>query len=322
LSGTPKTKGPGGIVAARVSTRAKGPFATRSCGPLRSMKFCGVETMSSPPLGILELEAKAKAVRRLILQTTHHAKMGHTGGSLSETDILTALFFHVMKNRDTKAPRHDRDRFILSKGHATPGYYSTLALAGYFPLDALGTFDALGSILQGHPDMHKTPGVDMSSGSLGQGLSCGIGIQLAAARTPAMGGARTFVLMGDGEVQEGQVWEAALYAGAKHVAGLVGIIDMNGVQLAANTADTVSLEPIVDKWRAFGWSVLDVDGHAMGALVDTLEKARELSAQGPVMVIARTVKGKGVSFMEGKHEWHGKAPNDKEFELAMQEIGA
>ena len=277
--------------------------------------------MSRSVLSVSELEAKAKAVRRLILQTTHHARMGHTGGSLSETDILTALFFRVMRNRDTATARVDRDRFILSKGHATPGYYSTLALAGYFPLEALRTFDSLGSILQGHPDMHKTPGVDMSSGSLGQGLSCGIGIQLAAAKSPAMGGCRTFVLMGDGEVQEGQVWEAALYAGAKRVVGLVGIIDMNGVQLASNTADAVNLEPIVDKWHAFGWTVLDVDGHAMGPLVEALEKARDLAARGPVMVVARTVKGKGVSFMEGKFEWHGKAPNDKEFELAMKEIG-
>jgi transketolase len=277
--------------------------------------------MSCPVLNVSDLEVKAKTIRRLILQTTHHARMGHTGGSLSETDILTALFFRVMRNRDIANAGVDRDRFILSKGHATPGYYSTLALRGYFPLEALNTFDALGSILQGHPDMHKTPGVDMSSGSLGQGLSCGIGIQLAAAKTPDMGNCRTFVLMGDGEVQEGQVWEAALYAGAKRVRGIVGIIDMNGVQLASNTNEAVNLEPITDKWRAFGWTVLETDGHAMEPLVDTLEKARELAADGPVMVVARTVKGKGVSFMEGKHEWHGKAPNDKEFELAMKEIG-
>ena len=248
--------------------------------------------------------------------------MGHTGGSLSEADILTALFFRVMQNRDIANRRTDRDRFILSKGHATPGYYSTLALRGYFPIAVLETFDSLGSILQGHPDMHKTPGVDMSSGSLGQGLSCGIGIQLAAARDPAMAGVRTFVLIGDGECQEGQVWEAALYGGAKKVRGLVGVIDMNGVQLASATPDAVPLEPIVDKWRAFGWTVIDVDGHAMGPLVEALEKARALSEDGPVMVVARTVKGKGVSFMEGRHEWHGKAPNDKEFELAMKEIGA
>ena len=273
-------------------------------------------------LDVSELEAKAKAIRRLILQTTHHAGTGHTGGSLSEADILTALFFRVMRNRDTANQRVDRDRFILSKGHTTPGYYSTLALRGYFPVATLDTFDALGSILQGHPDMHKTPGVDMSSGSLGQGLSCAIGIQLAAARDPAMAGVRTFVLMGDGEIQEGQVWEAALYAGARKVRGLVGIIDMNGVQCTSTTDESVPLEPIADKWRAFGWTVLDVDGHAMLPLAETLEKARALSADGPVVVVARTIKGKGVSFMEGRHEWHGKAPNDKEFELAMKEIGA
>jgi transketolase len=278
--------------------------------------------MFDPLPTIPDLEATAATIRRLILQTTHHARMGHTGGSLSEADILTALFFRVMRKRDVANRRVDRDRFILSKGHASPGYYTTLALRGYFPIAALETFDSLGSILQGHPDMHKTPGVDMSSGSLGQGLSCAIGVQLAAARDPAMAGVRTFVLIGDGECQEGQVWEAALYAGAKKVRGLVGIIDMNGVQLASATPDAVPLEPLVDKWRAFGWTVIDVDGHAMGPLVDALEKARALSEDGPVMVVARTVKGKGVSFMEGRHEWHGKAPNDKEFELAMKEIGA
>jgi transketolase len=268
------------------------------------------------------LEAKARAVRRLILQTIHHARMGHTGGSLSEADILTALFFRVMLNRDIANQRVDRDRFILSKGHASPGYYSTLALRGYFPTAVLDTFDCLGGILQGHPDMHKTPGVDMSSGSLGQGLSCAIGIQLAAARDPAMAGVRTFVLIGDGESQEGQIWEAALYAGARKVRGLIGITDMNGVQLASATAEAVSVEPILDKWRAFGWTGIDVDGHAMGPLVEALEQARALSEHGPVMVVARTVKGRGVSFMEGRYEWHGKAPNDKEFELAMGEIGA
>jgi transketolase len=162
----------------------------------------------------------------------------------------------------------------------------------------------------------------MSSGSLGQGLSCAIGIQLAAVRDPAMSGVRTFVLMGDGEIQEGQVWEAALYAGARKVRGLVGIIDMNGVQCTSTTDESVPLEPIADKWRAFGWTVLDVDGHAMLPLVEALEEARARSADGPVVVVARTIKGKGVSFMEGRHEWHGKAPNDKEFELAMKEIGA
>lgn len=278
--------------------------------------------MTDPVPTIAELEAKAKTIRRLVLKTTHHAGMGHTGGSLSEADILTALFFRVMRNRDIANTRDDRDRFILSKGHATPGYYSTLALRGYFPTEALETFDSLGSILQGHPDMHKTPGVDMSSGSLGQGMSCGIGIQLAAAAAPEMAGVHTFVLIGDGESQEGQIWEAALFAGARKVRGLVGVLDMNGVQLASATHEAVSLEPVVDKWKAFGWTVLDVDGHDMGQLVEALEQARALSDEGPVMVVARTVKGKGVSFMEGRYQWHGKAPNDEEFDLAMKEIEA
>ena len=192
--------------------------------------------MSDPVPTIPDLEAKAKTIRRLILETNHHAGMGHTGGSLSEADILTALFFRVMQNRDIANRRTDRDRFILSKGHATPGYDSTLALRGYFPIAVLETFDSLGSILQGHPDMHKTPGVDMSSGSLGQGLSCGIGIQLAAARDPAMAGVRTFVLIGDGECQEPGLGGSALRR-RKKVRGLVGVIDMNGVQLASATPD-------------------------------------------------------------------------------------
>jgi len=277
--------------------------------------------MSCSILSPVELASKAKAVRRLILQTTHHAGMGHTGGSLSEADILAALFFRILRNRDVSKLLPNRDRFILSKGHSSPGYYATLALRGYFPIETLDTFDSLGSILQSHPDMHKTPGVDMTSGSLGQGLSCGIGMALAALKIPAMAGARTFVLMGDGELQEGQIWEAALYAGARKLPGIIGIVDLNGVQLASNTADAVCVEPLAEKWRAFGWTVLETDGHAMDVLVETLEKARELAANGPVLVIARTIKGKGVSFMEGTYEWHGKAPNDLEFALAMKEIG-
>jgi transketolase len=277
--------------------------------------------MACHALNPAELAEKSRAARRLILQTTHHARMGHTGGSLSEADILTALFFRVLRNRDPEKTHPHRDRFILSKGHASAGYYAVLALRGYFPVEAMRSFDSLGSILQAHPDMHKTPGVDMSSGSLGQGLSCGLGIALAAMRRPEMREAKTFVLLGDGELQEGQVWEAAMYAGAKQVPGLVAIVDANGVQLASATTDAVRVEPLAEKWRAFGWQTLETDGHAMAPLVETLEQAREWSSQGPVAVIARTVKGKGVSFMEGKHEWHGKAPNDKEFALAMEEIG-
>ncbi len=277
--------------------------------------------MSHSSPSTAELVTTAKAVRKLILQTTHHAKMGHTGGSLSEADILTALFFRVLHKRDLTNPQPDRDRFILSKGHASPGYYATLALRGYFPVEVMQSFDSLGSILQAHPDMHKTPGVDMTSGSLGQGLSCGIGMALAAAIKPAMAGSKTFVLMGDGELQEGQVWEAALYAGARQLTGLIGIVDLNGVQLASTLDDAVKLEPLADKWRAFGWKVLETDGHDMDSLVKTLETARDLASSGPIVVLARTIKGKGVSFMEGKYEWHGKAPNDQEYAQALKEIG-
>ena len=277
--------------------------------------------MSHSSPSTAELVTTAKAVRKLILQTTHHAKMGHTGGSLSEADILTALFFRVLHKRDLTNPQPDRDRFILSKGHASPGYYATLALRGYFPVEVMQSFGSLGSILQAHPDMHKTPGVDMTSGSLGQGLSCGIGMALAAAIKPAMAGSKTFVLMGDGELQEGQVWEAALYAGARQLTGLIGIVDLNGVQLASTLDDAVKLEPLADKWRAFGWKVLETDGHDMDSLVKTLETARDLASSGPIVVLARTIKGKGVSFMEGKYEWHGKAPNDQEYAQALKEIG-
>ncbi len=264
------------------------------------------------------LKQTALTLRRTILRTTHHAGCGHTGGSLSETDILTALFFHIMRIDPADPRKPGRDRFILSKGHATPGYYSALAHRGFFPVEELETFDSLGSRLQGHPDMHKTPGVDMSTGSLGQGLSAGIGMTLGAARNGEAG--RVFVLLGDGELQEGQVWEAALYAGAHGVRNLVAVIDYNKVQLAEHVKNTSDLEPLADKWRAFGWTVTECDGHDMACLIETLEKACRAAEEGPVVVIAHTVKGKGVSFMEDTHIWHGKAPNDEEYAAAMEEL--
>jgi transketolase len=279
--------------------------------------------MVEESITVAELESKARKIRRLILDTTHRAGMGHTGGSLSEADILAALFFRILRGIDPRKPdKPDRDRFILSKGHATPGYYSTLALRGYFPLDTLDTFDELGTILQAHPDMNKAPGVDMSSGSLGQGLSCGIGMALAAVARPELGAFRTFVLLGDGELQEGQVWEAALFAGSRSLPGIIAIIDCNGVQLASNTDAAVSPPSLGAKWKAFGWETLDVDGHDITSLVGVLESARETAARGPVVVVARTVKGKGVSFMEGRWEWHGKAPNDDEYARAIEEVGS
>ncbi len=272
-------------------------------------------------LSIDEMRSIGRALRRLVLDTTHRAGMGHTGGSLSEADILTALYFRVMRGIDPASPgKPDRDRFILSKGHATPGYYAALALRGYFSVQILETFDELGTTLQAHPDMHKATGVDMSSGSLGQGLSVGIGMAIASARKVELGGFRTFVLLGDGELQEGQVWEAAMYAGSRAQTGIIAIVDCNGVQLSTVTDGAVGAESLAVKWKAFGWNTMVVDGHDMGALVEALEKARDRSGSGPVAVIARTVKGKGVSFMEGKYEWHGKAPGDAEYEQAIKEL--
>lgn len=277
--------------------------------------------VSTPQVELARLKTKAMVLRRLVLETTHHAGMGHTGGSLSEADILVALYFSVLRGIDPAKPDlPGRDRFILSKGHASPGLYAALALRGYFPIEELATFDELGTRLQSHPDMHKAPGVDFSTGSLGQGLSIGVGLALASRDDPGHGGFATFVLLGDGELQEGQVWEAALYAGARALPRLVAIVDANGVQLASRTDEAVGLEPLAEKWRAFGWQCVEVDGHDLGALLPALESARVASARGPVAVIARTVKGKGVTFMEGKCEWHGKAPNDAELAQALAEL--
>lgn len=267
---------------------------------------------------ITRLKKKALEIRCSLLKTIHHAGCGHTGGSLSETDILTALFFQIMRIDPSNPEWPERDRFILSKGHATPGYYSTLAHRGFFDISELLTFDTLGSILQGHPDMYKTPGVDISTGSLGQGLSLGIGMALGAARNGD--NFRVFVLLGDGESQEGQVWEAALYAGANRIKQLIAITDYNKVQLAESVNNTLPLEPLADKWRAFGWTVMECDGHCMKGIVETLEKSCAAAEKGPVMILAHTIKGKGVSFMEDSCKWHGKAPDDEEYAMAIKEL--
>ena len=274
----------------------------------------------SNQISIPDLKEIAKRVRLTILKTVHNAGCGHTGGSLSEADILTALFFRVMNIDPAFPDKEDRDRFILSKGHATPGYYSTLAVRGFIPEKTLEGFDSLGSILQAHPDMHKVPGVDISTGSLGQGLSCGIGMAMGgeARRNPFY----TYVLMGDGESTEGQIWEAALFAGAsnKRTKRIIAIVDYNKVQLASKTKEAVDLGDIAAKYRSFGWDALECDGHNMEELVKTLEQARTLSDNGPVAVIAHTVKGKGVSFMEDNFKWHGTAPNDEQYEQAVKEV--
>lgn len=265
-----------------------------------------------------ELEKKARGFRIDMLRAVNHANAGHTGGSLSEMDILTALYFHVL-NVDPQNPAWpDRDRFILSKGHASIGLYTVLAGRGYFSKDELCTFDSIGTRLQAHPDMRKCPGIDYSTGSLGQGLSVAIGIALGA----SMAGKNftTFVLLGDGESQEGQVWEALMYAGNRRVKNLVAIFDYNKVQLSSSLQDNVDIQPLDEKLSAFRWKYLKVDGHNMLSLLKTLDEAKRLSAEGPVAVIAHTVKGKGVSFMENKYKWHGAAPNDEELALAVSEL--
>jgi transketolase len=266
------------------------------------------------------LESVARQLRILIIDTAHAAGAGHTGGSLSEVEILTALYFSFL-SVDPKRPEwEDRDRFILSKGHASLGYYAALALKGYFPIDDLKTFDREDSTLQAHPDMHKCKGVDYSTGSLGQGLSIGIGIALGGFKRSKR--FRTVVLLGDGECQEGQVWEAAMFAGARHIPRLIAIVDYNRVQLSSRVDENLSLEPFAIKWEAFGWNVLSADGHNIADLLSVLSRAGAISERGPVVIIANTVKGKGVSFMEGKFEWHGKAPNDQEYAAAMKELGS
>ena len=265
-----------------------------------------------------ELKQICRYIRKSIINTIADAGCGHTGGSLSEVEILTALYFKIM-NIDPRNPAMaDRDRFVLSKGHSSPGYYCTLANRGYFKEEVLKTFDELDSILQGHPCMLKTPGVDMSTGSLGQGLSLGIGMCLG--RDQKGLDFNVYVLVGDGEMQEGQNWEAIMYAGAKKTKGLVGIVDYNKVQLTGTSPDILCLDPLDEKFKAFGWEVVECDGNDIAKVVEAFEKAKELRETGPVAIIANTIKGKGVSFMEGKYQWHGKAPNQEERKLALAEI--
>ncbi len=267
---------------------------------------------------IQELKEICRYIRKSIINTIANAGAGHTGGSLSEVEILVALYFHIMKIDPHNPAWQERDRFILSKGHSSPGFYCVLAKRGYFKEERLVEFDRIDSMLQGHPCMLKPPGVDMSTGSLGQGLSAGIGMVLG--RDKRKMHFTVYVLMGDGELQEGQVWEAVMYAGRHKLTGLIGIVDYNKVQLTGTVADTLDLEPLADKWKVFGWSVLECDGHDIADVVKTIEQARDMSKSCPVAVIAHTVKGKGVSFMEGKYEWHAKAPNEEERQKALAEI--
>lgn len=247
---------------------------------------------------------------------TAAAGSGHPGGSLSSADIVTALYFHVMNHRPAEPRWPDRDRFVLSKGHCAPILYAALARCGYFPVGDLEHLRKIDSHLQGHPDMNKTPGVEISSGSLGHGLSVAVGIALALRLDGHPG--QVFALMGDGESQEGQVWEAVMAGGHFKLGNLTAIVDYNDLQIDGKVSDIMDVAPLPDKYEAFGWSVKVIDGHDMEAIINALNWTRE--TEGPAAIIARTVKGKGVSFMEGKAEWHGVAPKPEEAEQALKEL--
>lgn len=265
----------------------------------------------------LELQKKANEVRKGIVTAVHSAKAGHPGGSLSAADIYTYLYFEEM-NIDPANPKMEgRDRFVLSKGHTAPGLYSVLANRGYFPVEDLKTLRKLGSYLQGHPDMKHIPGVDMSSGSLGQGISAAVGMALGAKMSDKE--FRVYTLLGDGEIQEGQVWEASMFAGHRKLDNLVVIVDNNGLQIDGKIDDVCSPYPIDKKFEAFNFHVINVDAHDFDALRAAFKEARETKGM-PTAIIAHSLKGKGVSFMEGSAGWHGKAPNDEEYAVAMADL--
>ncbi len=267
---------------------------------------------------IARLEDEALKIRRRLVRMIYQAGSGHPGGSLSATDVIAALYFHVL-NVDPKNPSwEDRDRFVLSKGHACPAWYAALAERGFFPIKELDTLRKIGSRLQGHPDMRKTPGVEASTGSEGQGLSVGIGIALAAMLDRRSH--RVYVMVGDGENDCGQTWEAAMSASFYKLDNLCAIVDRNLMQLDGPTKHIMSLEPLADKWKAFGWKVLEIDGHNFKEILKAFDKAESVKGK-PTVIIARTLKGKGVSFMEGAVGFHGKAPNEEEYEQAMIELG-
>lgn len=266
-----------------------------------------------------DLSLKAAQVRSLAMDAVFSAASGHIGGSLSVADILTVLYFHTMKV-DPEAPQApDRDRLVLSKGHTTPALYATLALKGYFPVEELKLFRSVEGHYSGHPDMVHVPGVDMSTGSLGQGISAAVGMALAGQMDRK--DHRIYAVLGDGEVEEGQVWEAAMAAAKYHLDNLCAVVDVNGLQIDGKTADVMPSEPLDKKFEAFNWNVIQVDGHDIAAVAAAFEAAKKGKGK-PTVILARTVKGKGVSFMEGDAGWHGKAPNAEQYEKAHAELEA
>lgn len=266
-----------------------------------------------------DLALKAAKVRSLAMDAVFAAASGHIGGSLSVADVLTVLYFHTMRvdPKDPKAP--GRDRLVLSKGHTTPALYAALALKGYFPVEDLKLFRSVEGHYSGHPDMVHVPGVDMSTGSLGQGISAAVGMALAGKVDQK--DYRVYAVLGDGEIEEGQVWEAAMSAAKYHLDNLCAVVDINGLQIDGTTDDVMPSEPLDKKFEAFNWNVLKVDGHDLAAIAAAFETAKTVKGK-PTVILAKTVKGKGVSFMEGDAGWHGKAPNAEQYEKAHAELEA
>ena len=265
------------------------------------------------------LKKIAVDVRKGIIEEVYSAKSGHPGGALSCADILTVLYFNQMNVDDEKPNDPNRDRLVLSKGHASPALYSVLARKGYFNKELLQTFRKIGSNLQGHPDMNKVPGVDMTTGSLGQGLSSAVGMAIASKMDSA--GCRIYCIVGDGEIEEGQIWEAATIASKNKLDNLCVILDNNNLQIDGNINEVGGMNNITERFMSFGFNVINVDGHNVDGLIDAFTTAKQTKGK-PTIIIAKTIKGKGVSFMEDKAEWHGKAPNEEEYNIAMSELNA
>lgn len=267
---------------------------------------------------VKELEEKARQIRVGIIQAVYNGKSGHPGGSLSIADILAVLYFKEMNIDENNAKWEQRDRLVLSKGHCSPALYSTLALRGYFDKEELVTFRGLESRLQGHPDMNKVPGVDMTTGSLGQGLSAANGMALAGKLDKK--DYRVYAILGDGEIEEGQIWEAAMSASQYKLDNLCVVIDNNNLQIDGTIQEVMSSYPIDEKFKSFGFEVIQIDGNKIEEIMEAFEKARKIQGK-PTAIIAKTIKGKGVSFMENQVGWHGKAPNEQQYQQAIQELG-
>lgn len=263
------------------------------------------------------LNKKAREIRREIVTMVHRANSGHVGGSLGATELVVALYYHIMKHRPEDPKWEERDRFILSKGHCTPVIYAALADCGYFPKEDLKTFRRPGSHLQGHPAQHKTPGIDAPTGTLGLGISTGVGMALGAKLKKQKH--YYYILCGDGEIQEGQVWEAAMFANKYKLDNIIGFVDRNYLQTDGNSEDVMPLDPLTPKWESFGWRVYEIDGNDFTQIIKTIEEAKKEKGK-PVMIIARTVKGKGVSFMENEASWHGTPPGKEDYDRAIKEL--